>query len=50
MTHGHFFLLLTVIATLAAAMLLALDRSTQRIESERAVEAAASTAIQPEYS
>ena len=50
MTHGQFFLLLTVIATLAATMLLALDRSTQRIESERAVEAAASTAIQPEFS
>ncbi len=50
MTHGQFFLLLTVIASLAAAMLLALDRSTQRIESERAVEAATSTAIQPEYS
>ena len=49
MTHGHFFLLLAVIASLAAAMLLALDRSTQRIESERAVEAATPTAIQPEY-
>jgi proton-dependent oligopeptide transporter, POT family len=50
MTHAHFFLLLTVIATLAAAMLLALDRSAQRIERERAGEAASPTAIQPEYS
>ncbi len=49
MTHGHFFLLLTVIAILAAVMLLALDRSTQRIESERAAEAATSAATQPEY-
>jgi proton-dependent oligopeptide transporter, POT family len=49
MTHGHFFLLLTAIASLAAALLLALDRSTQRIEGERAIEAATSIAIQPEY-
>jgi proton-dependent oligopeptide transporter, POT family len=49
MTHGQFFLLLAVIATLAAAMLLALDRSTQRIESERAIEAATLPGIQPEY-
>jgi proton-dependent oligopeptide transporter, POT family len=41
MTHGRFFLLLTLIATLAAAMLFALDRTTQRIEV---------SAHQPEYS
>jgi POT family proton-dependent oligopeptide transporter len=48
MTHGHFFLLLTVIAILAAAMLLALDRRTLTIEHARADEAVASAAIQPE--
>jgi POT family proton-dependent oligopeptide transporter len=48
MTHGHFFFLLTGIAILAAAMLLALDRRTQRIESARADEAVTSPAIQPE--
>jgi POT family proton-dependent oligopeptide transporter len=50
MTHGQFFLLLTVIAILAGAMLLALDRSTQRTEGARAAEAAMSAAIQPENS
>jgi POT family proton-dependent oligopeptide transporter len=49
-THGRFFLLLTAIATLAAAMLLALDRATQRIETLRAGETGALSAIQPEYS
>ena len=48
MSHARFFLFLTVIATLAAAMLLALDRTTRRIESARAGEIAALTAIQPE--
>jgi proton-dependent oligopeptide transporter, POT family len=50
MTHGLFFLLLTAIATLAAAMLFALDRATQRIEARRAAETDAMSAIQPEYS
>ena len=49
-THGLFFLLLTVIATLAAAMLFALDRATQRIEALRAAETDALSALQPEYS
>jgi POT family proton-dependent oligopeptide transporter len=49
-THGRFFVLLTVIATLAAAMLFALDRATQRIEARRAAETDAMFAIQPEYS
>jgi proton-dependent oligopeptide transporter, POT family len=50
MSHGHFFLLLTVIAALAAAMLLALDRSARRIERERAREAESSNTTQPEFS
>jgi POT family proton-dependent oligopeptide transporter len=50
MSHGRFFLLLTVIATLAAAMLFALDRATQRIEARRAAETDAISAMQPEYS
>jgi POT family proton-dependent oligopeptide transporter len=54
-THARFFILLTVIATLAAAILLALDRTTRRIEAARASEAiraneaAPSAAIQPEF-
>jgi POT family proton-dependent oligopeptide transporter len=47
MTHGHFFLLLTIIAILAAAMLWALDRTTRRIERAREIE---SSPIQPEFS
>ncbi len=47
MTHGHFFLLLTVIAILAAAMLWALDRTTRRIERAREIEC---SPIQPEFS
>ena len=50
MTHGLFFLLLTLIAMLAAAMLFTLDRATQRIEALRAAETAAVSAIQPEFS
>jgi proton-dependent oligopeptide transporter, POT family len=46
-THAHFFVLLAVIAALAAALLLALDRTTQRIEAVRASEVG-SLAIQPE--
>jgi len=49
-THGRFFLLLTVIATLAAAMLFALDRTTQRIEARRAADTDAISATQSEYS
>jgi POT family proton-dependent oligopeptide transporter len=49
-THGRFFLLLTAIAALAAAMLFALDRATQRIETLRAAEMDAISAIQPEHS
>jgi proton-dependent oligopeptide transporter, POT family len=49
-THALFFVLLTVIATLAAAMLLALDRTTQRLETVRANEAGSLAAIQPELS
>jgi POT family proton-dependent oligopeptide transporter len=54
-THARFFVLLTVTATLAAAILLALDRTTQRIEAARANEAVRangsgpSAAIQPEF-
>jgi len=49
-THARFFVLLTVMATLAAAMLLALDRAAQRIEAVRASEAGSLAAIQPECS
>ena len=49
-THARFFGLLTGIAMLAAAMLLALDRTTQRIESVRAGEVRSLAAIQPEFS
>jgi POT family proton-dependent oligopeptide transporter len=50
MTHARFFVLLTVIATLAAAMLLGLDRTTQRIESVHADEAGPLPAIPAEFS
>ena len=49
-THARFFVLLAVIGTLAAAMLVALDRTTQRIEAARAREAGSLAAIQPEFS
>jgi POT family proton-dependent oligopeptide transporter len=49
-THDRFFILLSIIATLAAAMLLGLDRSTRRIEAARARETESSAAIQPEFS
>ncbi len=49
-THGRFFLLLTVIATLAAALLFALDRATRRIEALRAAETDAISANKPESS
>jgi len=41
MSHPVYFVLLAVIASLAAALLLALDRETRRIEGERAQEIAA---------
>ena len=50
MSHGRFFLLLTAIAALAAAMLFALDRATQRIEALRAAQTVALSALHPEYS
>ncbi len=46
-THARFFCLLTGLALLASAMLLALDRSTRRIESAHAA-VASPAAIQPE--
>jgi proton-dependent oligopeptide transporter, POT family len=49
-THGSFFVLLSIIATLAAAMLFGLDRTTRRIEAARARETESSAAIQPEFS
>jgi POT family proton-dependent oligopeptide transporter len=49
-THALFFGLLTGMAALASAMLLALDRTAQRIESARANEAGPLAAIQPELS
>jgi hypothetical protein len=36
--HGRFFLVLSGIAAAAAALLLALDRPTRRIEAVRALE------------
>jgi POT family proton-dependent oligopeptide transporter len=48
-THARFFVLLAVIASLAAAMLLALDPATRRIEAARAEEIASLGAIQPEF-
>jgi POT family proton-dependent oligopeptide transporter len=49
-THGGFFVLLSIVATLAAAMLFGLDRTTRRIEAARARETESSAAIQPEFS
>jgi len=49
-THARFFGLLTGIAALASAMLLALDRTAERVESARANEAGPLAAIQPEFS
>jgi len=45
MTHPVYFVLLAAIASLAAALLLALDRETRRIEGERAVEIASTAAL-----
>ena len=48
-THARFFVLLAVIAALAAAMLLALDPATRRIEAARAEELASLGGIEPEF-
>jgi len=45
MSHPVYFVLLAVIASLAAALLLALDRETRRIEGERAVEVACAAGL-----
>jgi proton-dependent oligopeptide transporter, POT family len=45
MTHPVYFVLLAAIASFAAALLLALDRTTRRIESDRAAELAELHAI-----
>jgi POT family proton-dependent oligopeptide transporter len=47
-SHAQFFVILTAISALAAAMLLALDRAIQRVEAARAAEILALNAIQPE--
>lgn len=48
-THARFFSLLGILALLAAGMLLALDRTTRRIEAARAAEVGSAAAIQPEF-
>jgi POT family proton-dependent oligopeptide transporter len=48
LTHAQFFAVLTAIATIAAAILFALDRAIRRIEAERAAETIALNAVQPE--
>ena len=45
MSHPVYFVLLAVIASLAAALLLALDRETRRIEGERAAEVASAAGL-----
>jgi proton-dependent oligopeptide transporter, POT family len=45
MSHPVYFVLLAVIASIAAALLLALDRETRRIEGERAVEVASAASL-----
>jgi POT family proton-dependent oligopeptide transporter len=49
-THARFFVVLAVIALAAAAMLLALDPMTRRIEAARADEVASLDAIELEFS
>jgi len=48
-SHALFFAVLTVIASVAAAILFALDSATRRIEAARAAETIALGAIQPEH-
>jgi POT family proton-dependent oligopeptide transporter len=45
MSHPVYFVLLAVIASIAAALLLALDRETRRIEGERAAEVASAASL-----
>ena len=45
MTHPVYFVLLAAIAGVAAALLLALDRETRRVEGERAAEIAAASGL-----
>jgi POT family proton-dependent oligopeptide transporter len=47
-SHAQFFLILTAISAIAAAMLLALDRGIRSVEAARAAEITALNAIQPE--
>jgi proton-dependent oligopeptide transporter, POT family len=47
-SHAQYFLILSVISAIAAAMLLALDRGIRSVEAARAAEIAALNAIQPE--
>lgn len=47
-SHAGFFIILTVISAIAAAMLLALDPAIRRIEAARAAETFALNAVQPE--
>ncbi|MDP9008730.1 MAG: peptide MFS transporter [Pseudomonadota bacterium] len=47
-SHALFFAVLSLIAAIAAAMLLALDSATRRIEAARAAETIALSATQPE--
>jgi proton-dependent oligopeptide transporter, POT family len=49
-TPAKFFVLLAVIAALAAALLLSLDGMTRRIEHRRALEVVSAGGAQPEYS
>ena len=49
-THARFFVMLAVIALAAAAMLVALDPMTRRIEAARADEVASLGTVEPEFS
>jgi proton-dependent oligopeptide transporter, POT family len=48
-SHGRFFVLLSVIAALAAGLLLCLDGVTRRTEQRRALELVSSGVLQPEF-
>jgi POT family proton-dependent oligopeptide transporter len=48
MSHAQYFLVLTLIASIAAAILFALDNSIRRIEAARAAEISAFNTLQPE--
>jgi POT family proton-dependent oligopeptide transporter len=48
-TPARFFMLLSIIAALAAGLLFSLDRITRRAEDRRALEALPSDLLQPEY-